>query len=44
MNQSEENKQKHLASTIKHNNVGNQTANMNFQSYTHQLTVPKLCY
>lgn len=39
MNKSEENKQKHLASTIKHNNVENQTANMNFQSYPHQLTV-----
>lgn len=39
MNKSEENKQNHLASTIKHNNVENQTANMNFQSYPHQLTV-----
>lgn len=44
MNKSEENKQKHLASTIKHNNVENQTANMNFQSYQHQLTVAKFCY
>lgn len=30
MNKSEENKQNHLASTIKHNNVGNQTANWIF--------------
>lgn len=44
MNKSEENKQKHPASTIKHNNVGNQIADMNFQSYPHQLTVAKLCY
>lgn len=44
MNKSEENKQKHLASTIKHNNVENQTANVNFQSYQHQLTVAKFCY
>lgn len=44
MNKSEENKQKHLASTIKHNNVENQTANVNFQSYQHQMTVAKFCY
>lgn len=36
-------KQKHLASTIKHNNVENQTAKVNFQSYQHQLTVAKFC-
>lgn len=40
MNKSEENKQtkwRHLASTIKHNDVENQTANMNFESFQRQL-------
>jgi len=39
MNKSEENKQtkwRHLASTIKHNNVENQTANVNFQPFKRQ--------
>lgn len=29
------------ASTVKHNDVENQTAHMNFQSYQHQLIVPE---
>lgn len=41
MNKCEENKQNHLASTIKHNNVRNQMANVNFQSSQHQLTTAR---